>query len=102
MGKVYPHLGRLTNKPMNTDYGFFNLFVALNPVRKEKNKPVPTEPNSMDGLPEIDYPLLRADWLLGGSPVRRKKKGASLVAAGSVVANAKNEIKTGISKSACR
>ncbi len=44
---------------MNTDYGFFNLFVALDPVRKEKNKPLPAEPNSMDGLPEIDYSLLR-------------------------------------------
>ena len=44
---------------MNTDYGFFNLFVALYPVRKEKNKPLPAEPNSMDGLPEIDYSLLR-------------------------------------------
>jgi hypothetical protein len=44
---------------MNTDYGFFNLFVALDPVRKEKNKLLPAEPNSMDGLPEIDYSLLR-------------------------------------------
>jgi hypothetical protein len=45
---------------MNTDYGFFNLFLALEPLGKAKNKPVPTEPNSMDGLPEIDYSLLRA------------------------------------------
>jgi hypothetical protein len=87
---------------MNTDYGFFNLFFAPEAVRKAINKPLPAEPDSKGELPEIDYSLLRVDWLLGGSPVRRKKKGASLVAAGSVVANAKNEIKTGISKSACR
>jgi hypothetical protein len=60
MGKVYPHLGRLTNKPMNTDYGFFNLFVALDPVGKAKKKPLPTEPDSKCELPEIDYSLLRA------------------------------------------
>ena len=59
IGEVYPYLRRLTNKPMNTDYGFFNLFLALNTVRKAKNQPPPTEPNSMDGLPEIDYSLLR-------------------------------------------
>jgi hypothetical protein len=45
---------------MNTDYGFFNLFVALDPVGKAKNKPVPTEPDSKGELPEIDYSLLRA------------------------------------------
>jgi hypothetical protein len=44
VGEVYPHLRRLTNKPMNTDYGFFNLFFALNPVRKAKNQPVPRSP----------------------------------------------------------
>ena len=45
---------------MNTDHGFCFLFVALEPVRKAKNKPLPTEPNSKGELPEIDYSLLRA------------------------------------------
>jgi hypothetical protein len=45
---------------MNTDYGFFNLFFALDPVGKAKNKTVPTEPDSNGELSEIDYSLLRA------------------------------------------
>ena len=45
---------------MNTDYGFFNLFVALDSLRKAKNKSVPTEPDSKAELPETDYSLLRA------------------------------------------
>jgi hypothetical protein len=46
---------------MNTDYGFFFLvFVALDPVGKVKNKPVPMEPDSKGELSEIDYSLLRA------------------------------------------
>jgi hypothetical protein len=45
---------------MNTDYGFFNLFVALDSVRKVKNQPLPGERNSTNELPEVDYSLLRA------------------------------------------
>ena len=61
MGKVYPHLSGLAGKPMqNTDYGLSYLFLTRDSVRKVKNEPVATEPDSKGELPEIDYSLLRA------------------------------------------
>ena len=54
-------LDGLADKPMqNTDYGLAYLFLSRDSVRKTKNKPVPTEPDSKSELPEIDYSLLRA------------------------------------------
>jgi hypothetical protein len=44
----------------NTDRGLAYLFLTRDSVRKAKNKPVPTEPDSKDELLEIDYSLLRA------------------------------------------
>ena len=44
----------------NTDRGLAYLFLTRDSVRKAKNKPVPTEPDSKGELPEIDYSLLRA------------------------------------------
>jgi hypothetical protein len=44
---------------MNTDYGLFNLFVALDSVRKTKNQPQTAKQSPTGALPEIDYSLLR-------------------------------------------
>jgi len=61
MGKVYPHSSGLAGKPMqNTDYGLSYLFLTRDSVRKVKNEPVATEPDSKGELPEIDYSLLGA------------------------------------------
>ena len=61
MGKVYPHSSGLAGKPMqNTDYGLSYLFLTRDSVRKVKNEPVATEPDSKGELPEIDYSILRA------------------------------------------
>ena len=43
----------------NTDYGLSYLFLTRDSVRKVKNEPVATEPDSKGELPEIDYSFLR-------------------------------------------
>jgi hypothetical protein len=45
---------------MNTQYGFYNLFVALDSVRKTKIEPSAPQRSSVDAMPEIDYSLLRS------------------------------------------
>jgi len=44
---------------MDTQYGFFNLFVTLDSVRKTKNEPPTPQRSSVDAMREIDYSLLR-------------------------------------------
>jgi hypothetical protein len=51
---------------MNTQFGFFNLFVALDSVRKTKSEPPIPERNSVEALPEIDYSQLRS--VFGSNP----------------------------------
>jgi hypothetical protein len=61
MGKVYPHLGRLSRQTYAKHRLRPCLSVSLTGLRpKNENKPVPTEPDSKSELPEIDYSLLRA------------------------------------------
>ncbi|MBV8967473.1 MAG: hypothetical protein JO331_00220 [Verrucomicrobia bacterium] len=45
---------------MDTQYGFFNLYVALDSVRKTKNDPPTPQRSSVSVVPEIDYSLLRS------------------------------------------
>ena len=45
---------------MDTQYGFFNLYVALDSVRKTKNEPPAPQLSSVGVVPEIDYSLLRS------------------------------------------
>jgi hypothetical protein len=45
---------------MNTQYGSYNLFVALDSVRKTKIEPSAPQRSFADAMPEIDYSLLRS------------------------------------------
>ncbi|MBV8587142.1 MAG: hypothetical protein JO308_12700 [Verrucomicrobia bacterium] len=67
---------------MDTQYGFFNLYVALDSVRKTKNEPPAPQRNSVGVVPEIDYSLLRS--VLGANPTNPEREFQFVVLQGGL------------------